>query len=413
MEVKTGDGELTSEQVTRYIDMAKKHGFDSVLTISGAITSSVDDLPMSIHGTKLRMVPVKHLSWWRIITEAVVQERYRGISDPDQAWILQELIAYLDHEASGAGGFKDMGAGWVAARDAAHAGTLRAADSGAKDICQQFDRFTDYLALGLEQDLGVDVTVVRPKKSTVDDRLSVALSRLVDDGCLGASIRIEDTAGALDLRADLRTKRVSTACTIKAPEESKPLTRIKWLIRQLDEAPADVRVDVIFKGTSETTSSLLGAARESPESLLSPTDAKREPRGFVVELMRPMGSKRGKDKGSFVGDAKAQVGEFYRLVLQHVSTWRPKPARLREAEEADTPKTPSPEPVAFIDGGREVGEGVPPRVAKSAVVESAQPSKAAPAEPEVDPDEGLSPLEQYNRKVKAMEAAEAAAGARG
>ncbi|MDO9354075.1 MAG: hypothetical protein Q7T55_10290, partial [Solirubrobacteraceae bacterium] len=189
VEVKTVDGAMTTDQFTRYNDMSNKHVFDAVLTISTAITSSVDDLPMAIHGTKLRMVPVKHLSWWRIITEAVVQERYRGISDPDQAWILQELIAYLDHEASGAAGFKDMGAGWVAARDAAHAGTLRTADPGAKDICQQFDRFTDYLALGLEQDLGVDVSVVRPKKSTVDERLTTALGRLVDDGCLSASIR--------------------------------------------------------------------------------------------------------------------------------------------------------------------------------------------------------------------------------
>jgi len=30
------------------------------------------------------------------MTEAIEQHRHRGISDPDQAWILGELIAYLD-----------------------------------------------------------------------------------------------------------------------------------------------------------------------------------------------------------------------------------------------------------------------------------------------------------------------------
>ncbi len=382
VEVKTGDAELTSEQVTRYIDVGKRHGFDAVLTISSAITSSVDDLPMTIHGTKLRAMPVKHLSWWRIITEAVVQERYRGISDPDQAWILSELIAYLDHESSGAGGFKDMGANWVTARDAAHHGTLRSADAAAKDLCREFDRFTDYLSLGLEQDLGVEVAVVRPRKSTADERHAAALTRVIDDGCLGASIRIEDTAGDLELRADLRTKRVSTCCTVKAPEETKPLTRIKWLIRQLDEAPADLRVEVGFKSTSETTSMLLGEARVDPEKLLSPTDPRREPKAFVLELTRPLGAKRGKLKGSFVGDTKAQVGEFYRVVLQHLAAWQPKAPKLREAPAAATlaaSSAPSADPPPFIDGPRDAGEG-----------------------------RELSDLEKYNLRVKELEAQERA-----
>jgi hypothetical protein len=41
------------------------------------------------------------------------------------------LVAYLDHEASGASGFIDMGDKWVRVRDAAHNGTLRAADPEA------------------------------------------------------------------------------------------------------------------------------------------------------------------------------------------------------------------------------------------------------------------------------------------
>src|SRR5690606_30234047 len=125
VEVKTGDGKLTAEQVTRYIDIAKTEGFDAVLTLSNEITASVDDLPVVIDKRRLKSTPVKHLSWWRVITEAVVQRRYRKVEDPDQDWILGELIAYLDHEASGASGFEDMGALWVKARDAAHAGTLR------------------------------------------------------------------------------------------------------------------------------------------------------------------------------------------------------------------------------------------------------------------------------------------------
>ncbi len=105
VEVKTSDGELGSDQVTRYIDVARAEGFDAVLTISNAITSTPEHLPFAIDGRKLRTMTVRHLSWWRVITEAVVQRRYRRIEDPDQDWILGELIAYMDHDASGANGF--------------------------------------------------------------------------------------------------------------------------------------------------------------------------------------------------------------------------------------------------------------------------------------------------------------------
>ena len=61
---------------------------------------------------------------------------------------LGELIAYLDHEASGASGFTDMGDKWVRLRDAAHNGTLRAADPEAREVVERWEQFGDYLALG-------------------------------------------------------------------------------------------------------------------------------------------------------------------------------------------------------------------------------------------------------------------------
>jgi|GEM_PF-6119848 len=56
---------------------------------------------------------------------AVMQKEYRGIADPDQAWVLGELIRYLEHPRSGALEFSDMGPSWVPLRDAVSAGTLR------------------------------------------------------------------------------------------------------------------------------------------------------------------------------------------------------------------------------------------------------------------------------------------------
>lgn len=85
----------------RLIPTYARSRLDGVLTISNQITHSASESPVVVDGRKLRKTSLWHFSWWRILTEAVVQSRYRGVSDLDQAWILRELIHYLSGEASG------------------------------------------------------------------------------------------------------------------------------------------------------------------------------------------------------------------------------------------------------------------------------------------------------------------------
>jgi hypothetical protein len=82
VEVKTGKAALRDEQVTCYLDVARENGFDGVLTISNQITAASDESPVSVDKRKLGKRGLWHFSWWRVITEAIVQSRYRGVSDP-------------------------------------------------------------------------------------------------------------------------------------------------------------------------------------------------------------------------------------------------------------------------------------------------------------------------------------------
>src|SRR4051794_14803933 len=123
VEVKSARNQLRPEQVSTYLDVARDQGFDGVLTISNQITPSSADSPVQVDGRKLKKSSLWHFSWWRVITEAVVQSRHRIVSDPDQAWILDELIAYFENPASGLGQFDDMGDAWVPVRKGARDGT--------------------------------------------------------------------------------------------------------------------------------------------------------------------------------------------------------------------------------------------------------------------------------------------------
>ncbi|MFN8189856.1 MAG: hypothetical protein U0R78_05315 [Nocardioidaceae bacterium] len=66
---------------------------------------------------KLRKVALHHVSD-QVLADAVLQKEFRGVADPDQAWILGELIRYLEHRKSGALEFDDMGESWVTVREA-------------------------------------------------------------------------------------------------------------------------------------------------------------------------------------------------------------------------------------------------------------------------------------------------------
>jgi hypothetical protein len=361
VEVKTAKAPLQDLQVSSYLDIARDRGFDGVLTISNQITANSTESPVAVDGRKLKRTSLWHLSWWRIITEAIVQSRYRGVSDPDQAWLLGELIAYFDSEASGTGGFQDMGDQWVPVRKAAHDGTLRASDPDVQAVAERWEEFTQYLSLGLSQDLGRSVTLPRPRKQSRPARLDELAKMLASDGLLEATMRVPDAVGDLAVCCDLRARQTLTGVTIKAPGDGRAKSRINWLLRQLVDAPDHLRIEVVYPNARETTGALLGRAREEVECLLYPPDLKREPRSFVVTLSKPMGKKRGKAEGSFVRETRTQTFSFYRDLVQDLKAWQARAPKLREDPLPSESSSPSPEPppAGGLDG-REPGEAHDP-----------------------------------------------------
>jgi hypothetical protein len=360
VEVKTSNAPLRVDQVAGYIDLARANDVQAVLTISNDITSAPTELPITIDAKRLKKTAVRHLSWWQILTEAIDQHRHRRISDPDQSWILGELIAYLDNEKSGAGGFEDMGDKWVAVRDGARSQTLRGSDPGVQDVAGRWEQFVQYLALGLRQDLGRDVQPISAKKLDPAARKEATVKELVEMGRLTASLRVPNAAAPIDVQVDLRARLVTTSVNLTAPKEGRPKTRITWLLRQLRNPPAQLRAEVTFPLVKESTAQLVSAAMERPELLLWPRDPQREPRMFKVALPHEMGAKRGKGPGSFVADTKKQVADFYREVVQQLKPWAAGAPKLPQPPHAgDAVASPRPPDFTAADA-RDPGEGIDP-----------------------------------------------------
>jgi hypothetical protein len=167
-------------------------------------------------------------------------------------------------------------------------------------------------------------------------RLDETVRSLVESGEMHSTLRIPDAVGPLEIRTDLRSRQTTTSVAIDAPREGRQKARFRWLIKQLADAPDDVRVEAAFPNARVTTAAALGSVREDPAVLFYPPDPRREPRAFAVARSRPMGQKRGRAEGSFVRETSAQAVEFYRDLVQNLKPWHaPAPKLHTEPESTD------------------------------------------------------------------------------
>lgn len=213
VEVKTASNQLEAGQLESYLEVARTEGFDALLTISNEIPAMAGTHPTSVDKRKLRKVAIHHLSWTQVLTEAVMQKVHRGVADPDQAWILGELIRYLEHPRSGALEFEDMGASWVAVREAVAAGTLRSSDKTAAEVAARWDQLIRYACLRLGRQLGIEVqpTLSRRELAEPGLRAQVLVDSLTTHG--DASRRLFRSA---------RTRSLYLGIAPRCPCQSRP-----------------------------------------------------------------------------------------------------------------------------------------------------------------------------------------------
>jgi hypothetical protein len=343
VECKIADQPLTSDQMESYLDLARASGIDAVLSISNHYTTDSSDYPITIDRKKLKKVSIHHWSWVRVLTEAEVQKQHRGVKDPDQAYLLEELIRYLSDPRSGVVQFDDMGPSWTKVREGARIRTLRKTDADVAAIANRWDELIRFLSLDLTKELGRDVKQLqRRQEATANERHQALRQSLADAGRLYADLHIPDTAGPLDILADLSTRQIVISTDLVAPKEGQSRGRLSWLLRQLQKAPPDLTVEVQLARTSLTLSAPLGAIRDDPTVVLP--DRTREIRAFRLSLSRDLGLNRQAGRGSFIDSVVTNVKTFYGEVLQQLTAWKPRAPKLRttegpvEREEVDVPE---------------------------------------------------------------------------
>jgi hypothetical protein len=332
VEVKTGTNVLQAEQLENYLEVARDQGFDALLTISNEIPPSADQHPTKVDRRKTKKVALHHLSWSQILTTAVMQKEHHGVADPDQAWILGELIRYLEHPRSGSLEFEDMGAAWVPVRDAVANGTLRPNDKLAPDVAARFDALLRYASLRLGRRLGTEVIPATPaRKAGVEpgSRQQALVTTLATTGTMTGAIRVPNAVAPLHVSLDLRAGTVTCHVDLDAPKDGRPTTRVNWLVRQLKQAPDNLRLEAFAAyARGNGSAALLRDVRENPALLVEASG--KEIRSFRVALSMPLGPKRGRGRGCAIDSVLDTIEGFYGSVLGELKAWSGAPPKLRD-----------------------------------------------------------------------------------
>ena len=340
VETKVGASQLEVDQMDAYLDLARELNFDAVLSISNQYVTSSAAYPIEVDRRKARKTALHHWSWVDVLTEAVVQKQHRGVSDPDQAYILGELIRYLSDPRSGAVSFENMGASWTSVRDSARQGTLRKTATEVAEVAARWDDLIRYLGLDLTKDLGRDVRqVLKKEERTPAARLQALRDSLAASGRLYAELQVPNVAGPLEIVADLRARQIIASTRIDAPRDGRSRGRVSWLLRQLQNAPPILNVETKAVRSAESFGANLETARQNPE-LLYP-EGGRDIRQFVLSLTRNMGLKRSSGQGSFIESVMTTTKDFYGDVLQNLRAWKAPPPKLKKPHDDLDEEAPS------------------------------------------------------------------------
>lgn len=336
VEVKTGDNELSAEQVNLYWDIARANGYDAVITISNQLAPRQGEHPT--HGLKVRAnspVQVHHYSWTYVLSEALMQKRHRGVEDREQAWILGELIRYLEHPASGATSFDDMGPLWVQVRDGVREGSLTRRDPGVIDVASRWIQLMRFASLRLAADIGEEVQTLWSRRREVDasKRVSELATLLAQSGQLDGGLRVPHTAGDMEIAADIKAKQLTVSTEVEAPRDRGARGRITWLVNQLAAAPAKTVIEAWPKNARTPLAAVSLEQLREDRTLLCPDN--KEAARFRVLLRGEMGlaRKSGRKTLSFIESALRLLDEFYAGVVQNLKPWRPPAPRMPSATE--------------------------------------------------------------------------------
>jgi len=330
IEAKIGNARIGADQLLQYIELAKLHGIDSIITISNQFAAFPEHHPV-MEANKIRNnFNILHISWLRIITIARLMLSY-SIDELDEStiFIIQEMIRFLEHDNIGVQGFSSMTKHWPKLVDGIKAGhTFKSNDLEVVETIKSWHQEQQDICLILSRNLSVPVNLAVPRKYRDDylRRIEDDARAFADSRNLVASFAVPNLAGELDVVSDTSARTIRCGMTVRSPEDRKTYeSRLNWLLRQLpEELPKKTYVRAIVRGSAPRIA-LVSELREDL-SIAKPDNPNVIPSSFEISVVTDLAG-RFSGPETFIKSLEKAVPEFYDTVAKHIKAWRPPPPR--------------------------------------------------------------------------------------
>jgi len=334
VEAKAKKANLESEQVERYLDIAKAQKIDSVITISNQFVATQTQSPCIISMKKIKDVDLFHWSWSYLQTEAKIQLSKSAVSDPDQAYMLNEYVRYLEHDSAGVSEFEQMGKEWVEACKGLFAKSIIDKKSPiSAAVVSDWDELMRCTALLMSRELETNVTTVLSAKERANpnQRAESMKSLFISTGALQSRLNVPDAASPISVEADLKNRSVTVSMAIEAPRDKKRASAtVTWLLRQLAKAEnGSVRIVAKWPSRAQDTDAELSSIREDASTLVGDRNG-AIPRSFEIKIVSDLGGKFTQRR-NFVPEIVSCVTKFYETVGQHIVPWQAPPPKPKKA----------------------------------------------------------------------------------
>lgn len=344
VEAKIGRAKLEKEQLQAYAKLSKMNGLNAVITLSNEFVALPTHHPVSLPKKALQGIGLYHWSWMYVVTQATLLLADDEFTSPEQRYILSEMVRYFTHESTGVSSFDRMNPEWKGLVITVQSGgTLNKNSSEVeKTIASWHQEQRDLcLTMSRELDRQAKLKISRAHASDPSARLKDDCEELARTTQLRCEMVVPDAAAPITITADLKTRHISCAMRIAAPEDRKTTkARVNWLVRQLNKTdPENVLIKALWPKKAQSTMASLEEVRANPMSLQAENPT-LTPKHFDVVMVRDLAGKFSGSK-TFIEQLEEVVPRFYDQVGQYLRPWVPPPPKPRERAAIEAEKESS------------------------------------------------------------------------
>ena len=332
VEAKVGKQKVETEQLERYIELARINNIDAVITVSNELSPDPTINPTELSKALPKKIGLFHLSWAAILTQSflLASSKEDPFENDDELFLVSELIRYLEHTYSGRIPLDQMNKDWPKLVSDIQSGhPLNPKSPEISEMITIWHQEARDVALIMTRQLGEPVSTVVARRS-IQNRagwIEGDAKQFCNDKLLGFELDVPNAASKISVEADFRRRSIRSYMKLSAPTDRKSNgARLNWLLKQLNKSDlSKIIITCITHGRAHN----FGAMAHEIDPLSYEIKELNEIVSFQVEMSADLG-KYFNSRKKFVEYLEQHVPYFYKNVAEHLKGFVASPPKLKK-----------------------------------------------------------------------------------